>query len=72
MSRAMNLDATETDVLRICEKHGAEISSIETLVSGGTRVVLKTGDAAALVRRAYGNKVLTGTVRRAPTRLLRS
>lgn len=72
MSRAMNLDATESDVARMCAKHDAEISSIETLVSGGTRVVLKKGDAAAVVRRAYGSKVLTGPVRRTLTGLLRS
>ncbi len=72
MSRAMNLDATEAHVMSMCVKHNAEISSIETLHSGGTRVVLKNGDAAAVLRRAYGAKVLTGVVTRTPTRLLRS
>ncbi|UAK25928.1 hypothetical protein [Sphingomonas nostoxanthinifaciens] len=72
MSRALNLDATEAQVTRMCAKHNAEISWIETLYSGGTRVVLKNGDAAATVRRAYGAKVLTGPVTRAPTRMGRS
>ena len=72
MSRAMNVNATEPHVTRMCAKHKAEISSIESLISGGTRVVLKSGDAAAIVRRAYGTKVLTGAVTRTPTRLSRS
>ena len=71
MSRAMNLDATEAHVIDMCAKHDAQISSIETLVSGGTRVVLMNGDAAAVVRRAYGRKILDGAVTRTPTRLPR-
>lgn len=70
MSRAINLDATEAHVTSTCAKHKAEISAIETLRSGGTRVVLKTGDEAEIVRRAYGKKVLTGPVQRQPSRLL--
>ena len=69
MSRALNLNATEAQVTRMCAKHKAEISWIETLISGGTRVVFKNGDAAAVVRRAYGAKVLTGPVTRMPIRL---
>ena len=69
MSRAINIDALQGDVLDMCAKHNAEISAIETLHSGGTRVVLKNGDDAAILVKAYGAKVLTGAVRRTPTRL---
>lgn len=71
MSRALNLDATEAQVTSMCARHKAEISAIEPLQSGGTRVVLKNGDAAAVVGRAFGAKLLTGPVTRMPTRLVR-
>lgn len=72
MSRAINLAATEAEVLDMCAKHSAEISAIETLLSGGTRVVLQNGIDAANIARAFGTKVMTGTVRRMPSRLLRN
>lgn len=68
MSRAINLDATQAHVTDMCAKHDALISVIEPLESGGTRVVLLNAHDAAVITRAYGNKVLTGTVRRMPIR----
>lgn len=70
MSRAINLNATESHVIDTCAKLKVAISTIEALRSGGTRVVLKNSEAAADVRRSYGNKVITGAVRREPTRLM--
>lgn len=72
MSRAMNLNATQANVITMCAKHKAQISAIETLDSGGTRLVLKSGDDAVTLRRAFGAKVLTGAVTRTPMRLARS
>lgn len=71
MSRALNLDAAEAHVRDMCAKHNAAISAIEPLRAGGTRVVLKNADDAAIVAKAYGSKVLTGPVLRVPTRLMR-
>lgn len=71
MSRALNINATEAHVTATCAKHGAAISAIETLKSGGTRLVLLNGDAAAVISKAYGTKVLTGPVSRMPNRLQR-
>lgn len=68
MSRALNVNASQADVLTICKKHGAVISAIEALASGGTRVVLMNSDATATMRRAFGRKLLTGEVRRTPLR----
>ncbi len=68
MSRALNLDATLTHVTDMCAKHAAGISVIEPLLSGGTRVVLLNAHDAAVISRAYGNKVLTGAVTRMPIR----
>jgi hypothetical protein len=69
MSRAININATETHVRNTCAKNNAGISTIETLLSGGTRVVLNNGTDAATIAKIYGNKVLTGVVTRVPTRL---
>ena len=68
MSRAINIEATQADVLAACLKHGLTISAMESLVSGGTRVVLMSGDAAETVRQAFGKRVLTGPVQRVPLR----
>jgi len=70
MSRALNLDATMADVTARCAKLAAPITAIETLRSGGTRVVLKSADDAAVVSKAFGAKVMAGVVTRQPTRLM--
>lgn len=67
-SRAINLAMDEKDVRAGCAKHGAAISAIETLQSGGTRVVLMNGSAAETMRKAFGKRVLSGAVQRAPLR----
>ncbi len=69
MSRALNINATEAHVVATCSKKHAPISAIETLQSGGTRVVLNNAIDTAIIRKAYGSKILTGTVRRMPIRL---
>jgi hypothetical protein len=71
MSRAVNIDATEAHVIATCAKHGAKISTIEALYSGGTRVVLNNAVDAAAITKAYSSKVLNGPVQRMPTRLNR-
>lgn len=71
MSRALNLDAPEQHVLDTCAKHNAPITQIETLLSGGTRVVLQSADDAAVIGRAYKGKVITGPIQRTPSRLMR-
>ena len=69
MSRAININATEAHVRATCAKRGVEISAIEALLSGGTRVVLNNVDDTATISKAYGSKVLVGPVKRTPTRL---
>lgn len=66
MSRAINIDATKSEVLSVCARHRAVVTAIETLASGGTRVVLRSADAKAAVEQAFGRKVLAGAVRRTP------
>jgi hypothetical protein len=64
MSRAMNIDAKQADVIETCAKLKTPISAIEPLISGGTRVVLMNGDDAEIVRKAYKSKLLLGAVTR--------
>jgi hypothetical protein len=66
MSRALNLDATVSEVLAFSAKHKAEISAIELLDPRGTRVVFVNGSGAAAIAKAYGAKVMTGPVTRQP------
>lgn len=70
MSRALNLDAPQEHVLATCAKQNVGITQIETLVSGGTRIVLRTGDEAATIGKIYKGKIIAGVVRRTPSRTL--
>ena len=70
MSRALNINATEADVVATCATKKAGISAIEKLRSGGTRVVLNNAIDTATIRKAFGAKVITGKVVRMPTRLM--
>ena len=63
-SRAVNVSVDEAEVRSQCAKHVLPISAIETLLSGGTRVVLVNGDAAAKLRKVFKSKLLTGKVER--------
>ena len=71
MSRALNLNATETEITSACKTAGIAISTIERLISGGTRVVFNNSVDAAAMAKAYKSKLLTGPVTRAQTRLNR-
>ena len=64
MSRAMNLALSESEVTTLCTAAGISVSAIEPLPSGGTRVVLMNSADAAKIIKAFGSKVLTGTVAR--------
>jgi hypothetical protein len=69
MSRAINIDAPQAHIQAACAKRKLAISTIETLRSGGTRVVMNNAADAALVSGLYGRKVISGEVRRTPLRL---
>ena len=43
MSRVVNLTASVAEVERLCRTHDFRISTIEPLLSGGSRVVLLDG-----------------------------
>lgn len=64
MSRAMNVTVARADVEALCAKHKVSISAIETLLSGGTRLVLNTVEEAAVMQRALRTKMIAGPVTR--------
>lgn len=64
ISRAMNVRVTQQQATALCAKHKAVISAIEALPSGGTRVVFMNVADAATMTKAFGSKILTGTVER--------
>jgi hypothetical protein len=64
MSRALNIDASEAEIMASCASAGIVISMIERLQSGGTRVVLNNAVDAKAVARTYRLKLLTGEVTR--------
>jgi hypothetical protein len=69
MSRAINVSAAKEHVVATCAKRKIVISAIETLQSGGTRVVMNSAADTAIIAKAYGNKVIAGAVTRVPTRM---
>ncbi|MDB5696618.1 MAG: hypothetical protein JWN21_2161 [Sphingomonas bacterium] len=71
MSRAINIDAPKEHVVATCARRKVGISAIESLRSGGTRVVTNNADETAILAKAYGKKVISGEVTRTPTRLMR-
>jgi hypothetical protein len=58
----MNLNLPRAQIERLCAKHNAAISAIETLPSGGTRVVLMNISDANVVRDACSKKLIIGAV----------
>jgi hypothetical protein len=64
MSRAMNLTLDETKVRRACTTAGVDISVIEPLISGGTRLVCTTGPGADAIRLRLARHLIDGTVTR--------
>lgn len=68
MSRTLHIKAKEADILKTCARQGREITAIETLTSGGTRVVLKSGADAEALAKTYSSRLLRGPVQRRPIR----
>lgn len=71
MSRAININASEADIGSTSERLGIEVSALERLVSGGTRVVLNDARDTDAIAKAYRTRLLSGPVTRAATRLNR-
>ena len=64
MSRAFNLKMTEGQVVRHCRENEIGISTLETLPSGGVRLVCMSSYGAAQVRLKLKSYIIEGEVRR--------
>lgn len=64
MSRAMNLRLPEAKVRTSCDKAGVSISAIETLPSGGTRLVCTREEGADDMRVIFRTQIIDGNVPR--------
>ncbi|CAD7338026.1 hypothetical protein FIM10_10900 [Sphingomonadales bacterium 56] len=71
MSRVVNLTASVAEVERLCRTHDFRISTIEPLLSGGSRVVLLDGREADQVRVLMKKQMISGDVKRSPAHVSR-
>ena len=60
MSRAVFLDMTQKAVLAHCEAGKIGVSSLNTLPTGGTRLVCMSVDGAAKIRQQLKAKLMKG------------
>ena len=67
-TRAVNIDAPPAAVFEMCRKKHAEVSAIEQLSAGGTRIVLVNIDGADAIRHAFKSKLLPRNAARVPLR----
>lgn len=65
LTRAMNLDLPEQNVIDRCRRKGIAISAIETLLSGGTHLVCLTIEGADEARDMFRRETIHGHVSRA-------
>lgn len=72
MSRAMNISLPERDVLSACAVAGIGISAIETLMSGGTHLVVTTSEDIPLAHAKFKKNLIEGRVVRAYTKWARA
>jgi len=68
ITRAMNLDLPEQEVIDRCLRAAVRISAIETLLSGGTHLVCVTIEGADEARHLFRQSIIEGRVRRASFR----
>lgn len=64
MSRAINVSLSVAEIESLCAKHDCRISTVEALLSGGSRVVLLDGRDAEKIRGLLKNKVIVGRITR--------
>ena len=64
MSRAFNLSMTEADVIKHCADKKIDVSVIEALPGGGTRLVTMNGHGAAQIQAKLKSRIIEGNVRR--------
>ena len=64
MSRVIHLDLDEGVVVIRCMSEKVGVSAIESLPSGGVRLVCMSSEGAALLRRRLKPQIISDTARR--------
>lgn len=64
MTRAINVMATEAELVKICADQGVAFSMMEPLKSGGTRLVMNNSIDATTLRGKLKRKLINGPVER--------
>jgi hypothetical protein len=62
LNRSMNVALDQQVVLAHAERHNAPISAIETILSGGTRVVFMNMADADRMREVFATSLINGNV----------
>lgn len=62
MSRVLLVNLDERQVAAKCEAENVGISAIESLASGGTRLVCKSSDGAGTMTRKFKGHLISGDV----------
>jgi hypothetical protein len=68
VTRVVCIAATRAEIMAECVEQGLSVSAIETLQSGGTRVVLVSSLDAEALSACYDGRLLTEPVRRTAVR----
>jgi len=69
MNRVLLLALPEAKILAACERDKVGISAVETLPSGGCRLVCMSQEGAEAMRRKLGQHLIKGSVVRASLRV---
>jgi hypothetical protein len=68
MSRVLHVKLDEGEVVSRCLSANVGISAIESLPSGGTRLICMSSDGAAQMRKKLKSQLILGPVTRDPYR----
>jgi hypothetical protein len=71
MSRVIHIDQCPDAIEALCAKHMFRVSTVEPLLSGGSRVVLLDPRDAEALRVLMKHKLILGEVRRSPSHIAR-
>jgi hypothetical protein len=68
MTRVIHISLDQNEVLDRCNAAKVGISAVESLPSGGTRLVCMSADGAAKMRKKLKSQLIAGPVTRRPYR----
>lgn len=64
MSRVLHVAETEVRIREACRRNDVETTAVEPLKAGGMRLVFKSADATAVMKKVFAKQLMTGEVER--------